>query len=253
MIATFLALVYLSDRDPIPPSPGFKVVTKLAKYDVRRDPFWECLVLKESDKIVFVESKKYLKKISALEKEADRISIKDYNLDVSFSKRSLLKVEDGWLTSIDFGEYGGGIYWLSPDYKRRARIYDSNARLEVSMKQGIFCLAGNHYGRPGALLRLDKSQKGWQATEVATLPEIPSFAKKWNDNELIFGDRNVWSVDTSGRVNKLFSIPIELAIPNSIEINNGIAYIAGQYRVAAISLRDGRVRRWYQPSSVPNN
>lgn len=210
-------------------------------------------MLKESDRIVFVESEKYLKKISDLEQEADRISIKDGSLDVSFSKRSLLKVEDGWLASIDFGEYGGGIYWLSPDYKQRVRIYDSNARLEVRMRQGIFSLAGNYYGRPGALLKLDKSQSGWQATEVATLPEIPSFAKKWNDNELIFGDSNVWSVDTSGRVNKLFSIPIELAIPNSIEVDNGIAYIARNYRVAAIRLTDGQVRRWYEPSSVPKN
>ena len=63
-----------------------------------------------------------------------------------------VKVFDGWIIGFNAGEFGAGLWWFSPDGKKRVRISDDQVVGFFVTDAGLMALAGlgarHHLGRP---------------------------------------------------------------------------------------------------------
>lgn len=244
-----LILAILHVPEPVPAPKAFRVAGKVRKYEYRRDPFVECVVFKKDGKLVFADREKLVRALGVPQDDATLPTIKDEEFVVFVNKKRAIEVSDGWLYTVDFGEWGGGIYWFSRDWREQERLFDENVNSIIKMKDGFYCLGGlAHLGsQDGYLLKIERNSAGWAVNRVCDLPETPIVYSIVNDREVIFGYRDVWRLDTTGSLQKLFPMPPEIDLPNSMQIQNGIAYIGGHKYIAAVNVRTGKVARWYEP------
>ena len=94
-----------------------------------------------------------------------------------------LKVPEGWLTPVDFGEFGGGICLVDNDAKAYKFITHQNTKLIAKTAEGIFAFQSLHHlsYRFADLVAVIKDDKGWHTQPVASLEEDPEVF--WQDHD----------------------------------------------------------------------
>ncbi|HTE19585.1 MAG TPA: hypothetical protein VK689_14550, partial [Armatimonadota bacterium] len=98
-----------------------------------------------------------------------------------------LRVPDGWLAGFDAGEFGGSLWWFSPDGKREHQISEHQVRGFFHTNTGILATAGLSHENvsEGQVLRIRRGSKGrWIATPLVNLGHRPEAAMLENKRTL---------------------------------------------------------------------
>jgi hypothetical protein len=93
------------------------------------------------------------------------------------NRSDFVRVIDGWLIAFDSGEWGGALYWASPDGES---FYEVLPTFQISnfihRSDGLFAAEGRAQldENRGGIIKLDQDTKGtWFATKVVELPAKP--------------------------------------------------------------------------------
>lgn len=253
MVLLLLASLGFSPPEPIAPPSGFRVAHKVEKYNYLRDRCQEdCLVLWKNGKVVFKNAPRH-RPLTSEEKQRYQNppgKVVEKEFTAYFYEEHALRVDDGWLSTVDFGEWGGGVYWFSRDWKTQERLFHGNANKIDQMKDGLYCLGGlAHLGsREGYLLSLKKVGGKWRASKVCDLPTAPEASCVLNSTTFLFALDKVYQVDLKGKTKSLFAVPDKLDLISTIQVQDGYAYLGGRKYIAAVEMRSGKVARWYEPA-----
>jgi hypothetical protein len=165
------------------------------------------------------------------------------------------KVADRWIIGFNAGEFGAGLWWFSPDGKRRYRISNDQVCGFLQSAQGLLALEGlSHLGIDrGQIIRVSRGAGGeWTSEPFVDLGQASRAGTRVNDGSLI-----VVTTDRLLRVrpNTQVDILLERAIwnglyPNSVIIDgSGAIYIGMRGGVAKITQVTGkRTVTWLRPN-----
>jgi hypothetical protein len=110
--------------------------------------------------------------------------VKDYS-----SASDTLRVEDGWFVGVDQGEWGGALYWFSPDGAKNYKISDHQIVDLFVHQNEIRAIEGlSHLGLSrGSLITLTQNEKGsqWQVKSTFTLPSAPETVSPLREGRLL--------------------------------------------------------------------
>ena len=121
------------------------------------------------------------------------------------ASRHVLRIDDGYLIGRNFGEFGGGLYFVSLDGKiayeidpvqRIRKIFEFNHRILAT--EGM---------QEGAILELYKQQGSWRVRELAQFPEAPTFIQPYHDELLMLSSQYLYRVTKDFRVLPLVRAP----------------------------------------------
>ena len=99
-------------------------------------------------------------------------------------QRSSLKVDDGWLVGFDGGEWGGALWWFSPDGRRRLRLGDAAVSVLVGTPSGPLAFENLPRGSRAVRLAPDPTG-GWTRQVIGRLRQETYAAVGDSDGSLI--------------------------------------------------------------------
>jgi hypothetical protein len=102
-----------------------------------------------------------------------------------------VKVEGGWLASLDQGEWGGAILFVDANGNPQV-IEKENTQTIYKTEQGIFAITGlaHMFTNRGLVYRITKNDEGrWIATPWRVLPGAPWFSRLLQDGKLFVNCR----------------------------------------------------------------
>ena len=169
-------------------------------------------------------------------------------------KRLNVKVEDGWLVSFNAGEWGGHLWWFSPDGSRRYKISsDCWVNGFIPTEIGLLALEGISHGQTqGRMIRLLRDGEGrWLSKTLISLGEEPHAAAKDSDGTLIaVTHHRLLRIDPSTKkvdilINDFWGSDL---YPNSLITSGSCIFIGMRHGVAKIERRGKRYRTdWLLP------
>ena len=82
-------------------------------------------------------------------------------------RRLSTKVADGWIVAFNAGEFGAGLWWFSPDGKKRAKIAEAWVKDFLLTDAGLLALEGiaHRFENRGRIIRLLQDRGGRWRTE----------------------------------------------------------------------------------------
>lgn len=165
-------------------------------------------------------------------------------------RQTSLMVDDGWLIGLDAGEWGGSLWWYSPDGKEKYRISNDRIRQFMRMGDGIFALEGiAHLRRShGKIISIAKSEDTdrWASALFANLPQAPYAAYLYRDKSfIVVTSSSLIRVSAWDKVETLMKDTFWRGLnPNSIVIDqNNYVFIGMRQGVA-------KFRLGVQPGSI---
>lgn len=166
--------------------------------------------------------------------------------------RHAIEVEDGWLVGFDVGEWGGGLWWFSPDGRRRQHLIDENVQGLAKHPRGVIALVGlGHLSidRGRAFNVTKKSDGKYAASLIADLGSKPdAFVRESSDSVLVADWRGLWRV-TPTSASRL--IETTLVSPSSMALTpSGEITVAGRHFVVRFTpVGGGYTEEWLVPES----
>jgi len=160
-----------------------------------------------------------------------------------------LKVADGWLVGFNHGEWGGALYWFSPDGTEKYEISKGNIVDFIQASNRIFAISGlAHLGlSEGSILSISQSsnQTPWQITNRWRLPQAPEVVIQHPDGDLLIAlsdsfvsvtlDGKIKTIVKEGRWGSLY--PFSMVLSGDART----AYVGMRQFVAKVTLKNGRV------------
>lgn len=112
-----------------------------------------------------------------------------------------VRVSDGWLVGFNAGEWGGSLWWFSPDGRRRYKVSDDQVISFVQTPMGLLAPEGLAHltHSDGKIIRLTRTAHGhWQSADFAALGDAPYAAALDTDGSLVVITlrRLVWVLPT---------------------------------------------------------
>ena len=161
-----------------------------------------------------------------------------------------VKVEDGWLVGYNRGEWGGSLWWFSPDGKREYKISNHQIVDFIMMPDGIRAIEGlAHMGiSEGSVIRITRptAETRWRASVETRLPFAPYAVSLHHNNDLLITlSDSLVLVGANHKVRTLLiGNPWGGLYPNSsiLTLNGQILYIGMRQFVGEFDLRTGRLR-----------
>ena len=171
-------------------------------------------------------------------------------------RRLSIQVSDGWIVSHNAGEFGGGIWWFSPDGKERHKIAKARAIGFIPTEAGLLAIEGlAHLGSSeGRILRLTQAPEGrWQSEDFIDLKHAPKVYAKAADGSLTIAttDRLLRVVPATKEVEVLLNEAFWGGLyPNSMVITpDGETYLGMRHGVAKVEKKGAARRvRWLLPN-----
>ena len=102
-----------------------------------------------------------------------------------------LQVADGWIIGFNAGEFGAGLWWFSPDGKRREKISEDRVVGFFATDAGLLALEGIAHGGPsrGRIIRLATGEDGrWRSEPFVDLKGRPGDGGKDCRRDFAGGD-----------------------------------------------------------------
>ncbi|SIO02252.1 hypothetical protein SAMN05444166_2077 [Singulisphaera sp. GP187] len=99
-----------------------------------------------------------------------------------------VQVTDGWVIGFDKGEWGGALWWFSPDGKKRYKISGDQVSGFFKTDAGLLALSGIAHGTisRGRIIRLTRGGDGfWHSEHFVDLKGAPETAVIGADGALI--------------------------------------------------------------------
>lgn len=161
-----------------------------------------------------------------------------------------------WLIGFNGGEFGGGLWWASPDGKRTKLLVGDNVQAFVHRGQDVLVFTGlAHlgYNRGAAYLFRSSSADG-EITHIADLDSAPYAALlESNGSVLVALSNGVIAVRPDGSVVRLYKQEeMPILYPNSIAGEEGDTIFVGMrfYVLRLHSRADGEYEStWFEQSS----
>jgi hypothetical protein len=173
---------------------------------------------------------------------------------ISKGERHVIRVNDGWLTGEDAGEFGGGLWWSSADRRQKKKLSNENVIGFVNSSKGVLAFTGlSHMGYDrGMVLRITGgpgSQR--KAVELADLGWAPSaFVSESPDSVLVLTTDGITRVNTSGAVEQLYRTRYHLLYPTSMTLSSsGVIHIGMRHFITRLT-PNGKTydEEWFVPA-----
>ncbi len=174
-------------------------------------------------------------------------------------RRLSVKVDDGWILAFNEGEWGGWLWWFSPDGKRHYKIASRcwvNGFVETDA--GLLMVGGlSHLGddERGGITRLSRKKEDgrWHREGFVTLGEEAELAVKDGDGTLIVATpRRLLRIHpTTRKVDVLVGDGFwNCLYPTSMVLTTqGAVYLGMRHGVAKVERRGGAYRvEWLLPT-----
>jgi hypothetical protein len=151
------------------------------------------------------------------------------------------KVADGWIVAFNAGEFGAGLWWFSPDGKRRYKISQDQVCGFLATERGLLALEGlAHLSiNTGQLIQISSGKDGlWKPRRLVDLGNAPQTATQDKDgNLLIVTDERLLRVHPDNRLEILIDKAFwESLHPNSVVIEpSGNINIGMRFGVARLT------------------
>ena len=103
-------------------------------------------------------------------------------------RRTSAKVDDGWIVGFDAGEFGAGLWWFSPDGKRRQKISEDHVLCFFVTTSGLIAVEGLEHGTISKGKAFQLSRKGdgdWSTEPLIDFGEAPQVAIKESDGLIL--------------------------------------------------------------------
>jgi hypothetical protein len=98
-------------------------------------------------------------------------------------------VKDGWLVGFNHGEFGGALYWFSPDGSNRYMISSGNIVDVFNLNHEYFAIGGLDHGSysRGEIIQISQlaDQEKWQGSPLIKLPSAPYAVSVFNSESAI--------------------------------------------------------------------
>jgi hypothetical protein len=171
-------------------------------------------------------------------------------------RRFSTKVVDGYIVAFNAGEFGAGLWWFSPDGKKRDKIAEAWVKGYIPVDDGLLALEGlAHLGSSkGRIIRLVRTPEGrWRSEDLVDLKHAPEVALKRADGSLVVAttDRLLRVIPAEKKVEVLLENAFWRGLyPNSIATTaDGTVYLGMRHGVARIERTDGSYKvAWLLPN-----
>ena len=172
----------------------------------------------------------------------------------SKTERHVIRVSDGWLIGLNRGEFGGGLWWFSSDGKRSKRISGEPVVGFADSSKGVLSLVGlaHLFSDSGRVLRISDGKDGNRTIEMAAdLGSAPrTFVVESPESILVITTHGLARVQTSGKVERLFTARYGLLYPNSMALSaSGVIYVGMRHFVTRLTpTGNGYKEEWFVPT-----
>jgi hypothetical protein len=156
-----------------------------------------------------------------------------------------VRVEDGWLIGRNSGEWGGNIYWYSPDGRKQQKVSSEQpVRFLKTKRFGLVAIQGLAHGgmSRGGIVRLMKKQGRWVSQPVVDLRDAPYAVLEEADGSLlVVTSDQLLRVHPDKTVQKLLTKMFWRGLyPNSLQsTSTGDLYVGMRQGVARLVPKDG--------------
>ena len=161
---------------------------------------------------------------------------------------AFMRVEDGWLTGFNVGEFGAALYWFSRDGTQDYKISDHQVVDFVSGVGGIYAIEGvSHMGYShGSVIRIDRGESSgrWQASTVVELPSDPCTVSTRADGTMfITSPDSIVAVSRDRKVTTLlqdawwYRPTSAILSPDQQKLYIGMEYFVGEFDIPTKTLR----------------
>ncbi len=137
--------------------------------------------------VTLAQEQPYASLLNRGERHADLPFLLPVNADYR-GRQFAVRVADGWLVGFNAGEWGGHLWWFSPDGRKRYKVSDDQTTGFVQTPMGLLApegLAHLSLSR-GKIIRLTRTAQGrWQSADFAALGDAPSAAALDADGSLV--------------------------------------------------------------------
>lgn len=165
-------------------------------------------------------------------------------------KRSVLKVEDGYLVAFWRGEFGGVLYWFAENGKERKFVSFAMIVQFIQRDNKIYAIEGlAHLSMSdGSIVEIKKVNKEWKILEYLKLPFAPYATQlDANKNMIVVTSDNLLSVNRLGSVDTLVKEGFWSSLyPTSMVIHKNICYVGMRQGVLKFDLFTKK-QEWLMP------
>jgi hypothetical protein len=171
------------------------------------------------------------------------------------NSRHVIQVRDGRLVGEDHGEWGGSLWWISKDGRRRKWLSDENVHGFVKTSAGVLVIVGlahmslNH----GAVLQyVDGPGRKKRVKEFVDLGFAPrAFILESPDSVMILTKDGFVRLHASGRIESIFRRVYGLLYPNSFTLSpDGVIHVGMRHFITRLTPTAGTYKEeWFVPAS----
>jgi hypothetical protein len=171
------------------------------------------------------------------------------------SRRHVIKVRDGRLVGEDHGEWGGSLWWVSKDGRRRKWLSDENVHGFVKTSAGVLVIVGlAHMGaNHGEVLQyIDGPGRKKRVKGFVDLGWAPrAFMLESPDSVIVLTRDGFVRVHASGRVESIFRRVYGLLYANSFTLSpNGVIHVGMRHFITRLTPSAGTYKEeWFVPAN----
>lgn len=160
--------------------------------------------------------------------------------------RAVLKVDDGYLVGMNYGEWGGDFSWYSDSGNSHKKISGDQILKFLVINHRIFALDG--YGN---ILEVEKTKTGWSTKNYIKFPidqNLISFALDSQGNFIVITNDSLLKIDKEKKITKIIENGFwrPYLHPTSMVIINDIIY-AGMARGIFKYNLNTQTKEWLMP------
>ena len=196
----------------------------------------------------------YSKQAWAVTLNSDKsgVVISKYDGDLN---RHVIRVRDGRLVGEDNGEWGGGLWWVSKDGRRRQRLLRRNVYGFVKISNAVLVITGlRHMGaNEGDVWRYAVGPRQKKKVEhLVDLGWAPfTFTQDSPDSVLVLTSDGFVRVHASGRKESLYRRVYGLLYPDSVTISpTGVIHVGMRHFITRLTPSEGTYKEEF---FVPSN
>jgi hypothetical protein len=168
-----------------------------------------------------------------------------------------LRVDDGWLISFRRGEWGGGLYWFSPDGKANQYLGGLQVNQFLRVDDEVLAVEGlSHLGSSnGSLVELSHSgiNGEWRYKTLKRMPRTPyAFVRRSDGTLLIVLLDSVVSLTAEGELSTVMVLKNWDGIAaNSLALvpDDAKAYLGGRGYISELNFNE-QVVRYLAPTQI---
>lgn len=172
-----------------------------------------------------------------------------------FGQQISTKVDDGWLVGFNAGEFGGTLWWFSPDGHSHYEVSQDQVAAFLHAPTGLVALQGlAHLGLAyGSVRRLTRTAQGrWKSTLLTPLGDAPEAAALDADGWIVVaGASKLMRVSPLGQVQVLVHNAVwGMLYPDSmVRVGKGEFYVGMRaYLVHVTMTPAGAKTEWLLPN-----